>query len=96
MTTCLGKMRSESKRTQGSAIPLLNPWSSVPQKTWMRERTISISPNEAMTRMMVGARRSGRKNSRSIPSTKSAARAIATGRNARACHPVTSTRVRVR
>ena len=34
-------------------MPLLKVWSFAPQMICTRERTISISPNEAITRMIV-------------------------------------------
>ena len=88
MVTCLGKTRSASKNTQGSSMPWPKERSFAPQMSCTRERTISISPKEAITRMMVEPWRSGRKKSRSMPSTASAVNAIARGRTAKGCQPV--------
>ena len=77
-------------------MPLLKVWSFAPHTICTRERTISMSPNEAITRMIVEPWRSGRKNSRSIPRTASAVRAMATGRKRRGWAPVSAVRVRVK
>ena len=54
-----GWTRSSSKKTSGGTMPALYCIGSTPQMSWMAERSISMTPKEAMTLMMVGRRRKG-------------------------------------
>ena len=56
---CLGRMLIVSRMETGVWMPGDITRTFTPQKNWMAERSISITPKEAMTSMIVGALRSG-------------------------------------
>ena len=50
-----------------------------PQMSWIAERSISISPKDAITRMTVSLARRGLKKARSMPMAMNPVAAIASG-----------------
>ena len=57
--TCLGEMRSQSNSTTGIWMPGMMVLICTPHINCTTDRTISIMPKDAITRMIVGLARKG-------------------------------------